>query len=189
MEQTEIHYRQGGRLTHCGCEMLVGGKDIESITVDHIEYKEKESIGGRTEEGVWVLYFEPNPYTKLPMVLNATNRKRLVKLFPDCEGYIARLKHFNIRLTRERCRDVQDGGETWGLRISKIRPEQPKAPSASAKKEITEDKIGKVVEWALKNGKTVADIEEKYTMSESVKQAIAEALTPSAPAGDMPDGE
>lgn len=182
-EQENIHYRQGGKLTHCGCEVLVGGKDIESITVDHIEYKEKESVGGRVEEGVWVLYFAPNQYTQLPMILNVTNRKRLVKLFPECDGYLARLKNFNVRLTRERTRDVQDGGETWGLRISKIKPPQPSEQTAQ-KKEITADKVDAVVAWAKKGNRSIADIEAKYTMSAEIKQKLTDALSEPS---DMPE--
>ena len=138
-DQRNIHYRVGGKLTHCGVEVLPGGKDIERIIIARIEYKESEMINGRTENGVWVAHFAQNPYTSLPLILNATNRKRLVKLFPDCDGYIARLENVPVRLTKEKTRDVQDGGETWGLRISKI-PASPEA-AAPQKKVITADKV------------------------------------------------
>ena len=49
------------------------------------------------------------------MVLNSTNRKRIAKLFPEVEGCINLLKNVAVRLTREKTRDVQDGGETWGF--------------------------------------------------------------------------
>ena len=168
--QENIHYRTGGRLTHCGVECLPNGADIERIVIERIEYKDKESINGRVEEGVWIAHFAPNPYTTLPFILNATNRKRLVKQFPECDGYPARLKNVAVRLTKEKCRDVQDGGETWGLRISKI-------PAAEErKKEITEDKIDAVVKWAREKGKTLADIEETYVMSDAVRIALSEQL-------------
>lgn len=126
MEQEQgIHYRTGGKLTHCGCECLPGGRDIQYIIIERIEYKETEEIAGRRESNIWVAHFAPNPYTKLPMVLNATNRKRLAKLYPDCNGYINLLKNIPVRLTKEKCRDAQDGGDTWGLRISKMRPTVP----------------------------------------------------------------
>ena len=79
-DQRNIHYRVGGKLTHCGVECLPQGKDIERIIIARIEYKESEMINGRTENGVWVAHFAQNPYTSLPLILNATNRKRLVKL-------------------------------------------------------------------------------------------------------------
>lgn len=171
--QENIHYRTGGKLTHCGVECLPNGADIERIVIERIEYKDKESINGRVEEGVWIAHFAPNPYTSLPFILNATNRKRLVKQFPECDGYPARLKNVAVRLTKERCRDVQDGGETWGLRISKI-PASP-AP-ASVKKSVTPDKVGVVVEWARRNGKTLEDIKEMYDMSKEVEVAIQTEL-------------
>ncbi len=168
--QENIHYRTGGRLTHCGVECLPNGADIERIVIERIEHKDKESINGRVEEGGWIAHFAPNPYTALPFILNATNRKRLVKQFPECDGYPARLKNVAVRLTKEKCRDVQDGGETWGLRISKI-------PAAEErKKEITEDKIDAVVKWAREKGKTLADIEETYIMSDAVRIALSEQL-------------
>ena len=183
-DQKNIHYRTGGKLTHCGVEVLPGGKDIERIIIARIEYKESEMINGRTENGVWVAHFAPNPYTGLPLILNATNRKRLVKLFPDCDGYIARLENVPVRLTREKTRDVQDGGETWGLRISKI----PAAPSPANKKVITEDKVPAIVEWAKKNNFGIDKVSEKYDFeSEAVKDAIAKAISVAVPGPDSDD--
>lgn len=175
--QENIHYRVGGRLTHCGVECLPQGQDIPRIVIERIEYKDKESINGRVEEGVWIAHFAPNPYTKLPFILNATNRKRLIKQFPDCDGYPARLKNIAVRLTKERCRDVQDGGETWGLRISKL-PAAPEAASKPAqKKAIQEDQVQTIVEWAKKNGYGIDKIAEKYDFaSDAVKQAIVNQL-------------
>lgn len=175
-DQRNIHYRKGGKLTHCGVECLPEGKDIERIIIARIEYKESEMINGRTEAGVWVAHFAPNPYTSLPMLLNATNRKRLVKQFPECDGYPARLENVPVRLTKEKTRDVQDGGETWGLRISKI-PASPEAAPAP-KKVITEDKIQVIVDWAQKNRKTIDDIAAMYAFeSDTVKQAIIDQIS------------
>lgn len=176
MENLEnIHYRVGGKLTHCGVECLPQGQDIPRIVIERIEYKDKESINGRVEEGVWIAHFAPNPYTKLPFILNSTNRKRLVKQFPECEGYPARLKNVAVRLTKERCRDVQDGGETWGLRISKMPAAEESAPAQ--KKVITEDKIQAVVDWAKKGGLSLEKVAEKYDFeNDTVRNAIADAL-------------
>lgn len=175
-DQRNIHYRTGGKLTHCGVECLPNGKDIERIIIARIEYKESEMINGRTENGVWVAHFAQNPYTNLPMLLNATNRKRLVKQFPECEGYPARLENVPVRLTKEKTRDVQDGGETWGLRISKI-PASPEAAPAQ-KKVITEDKIQVIIDWAQKNRKTIDDISVMYDFeSDAVKQAIIDQIS------------
>lgn len=180
-DQNNIHYRVGGKLTHAGVEMLPQGQDIPRIVIERIEYKETEMINGRAEFGVWVAHFAPNPYTTLPFLLNATNRKRLIKQFPECEGYPARLKNVAVRLTKERCRDVQDGGETWGLRISKL-PAAEAAPAAPAqapakKKVITEDKVQVVINWAREGRLTIDQIAEKYDFeNDMVKNAIIDAL-------------
>ena len=172
--QENIHYRVGGKLTHCGVECLPQGQDIPRIVIERIEYKDKESINGRVEEGVWIAHFAPNPYTKLPLILNATNRKRLIKQFPECDGYPARLKNIAVRLTKERCRDVQDGGETWGLRISKMPAAAESSPvSPSQKKVIQENQVQTIVDWAKKNGKTIDQIADKYDFaSDAVRDAI-----------------
>lgn len=193
MEEQGIHYRVGGKLTHCGCECLPGGRDIQYIVISHIEYKESEDIGGRRENNVWIAHFAPNPYTKLPMILNATNRKRLFKLYPDCNGYINLLKNIPVRLTREKCRDAQDGGDTWGLRISKTRPTlppqnqaqapahapaQPSAPAAPAqpeggKVEITpsSEMFNQAIKF-VKEGGDIEKIKAKYAVSPEVEAAI-----------------
>jgi len=176
-DQRNIHYRKGGKLTHCGVECLPEGKDIERIIIARIEYKESEMINGRTENGVWIAHFAPNPYTSLPMLLNATNRKRLVKQFPECDGYPARLENIAVRLTKERTRDVQDGGETWGLRISKLPAAPEQAPAKSQRKVIQENQVQTIVDWAKKNGKTIEDIAALYDFaSETVKNAVVDAL-------------
>ena len=73
---------------------------------------------------------------------------------------------------------MQDGGETWGLRISKNpAAEAPAPPQPQAKKVITEDKVQTVVDWAKKNSKTIDDIAAMYDFeSDTVKQAIIDAL-------------
>lgn len=192
MEEQGIHYRTGGKLTHCGCECLPGGKDIQYIVISRIEYKESEDIAGRRENNVWVAYFAPNPYTKLPMILNATNRKRLSKLYPECNGYINLLKNIPVRLTRERCRDAQDGGDTWGLRISKTKPTAPAQQSAPAaaqsqapaaakaqaqtdggKVEITPNsEMFKQAVKFVKEGGDIAKIKAKYSVSQEVEADI-----------------
>ena len=174
MEQTDIHFRTGGNITHAGIEVLPSGKDIEYIVLESIEYKESEQINGRKQAGVWIGHFAQNPYTSRPWVINSTNRRRLAKLFPECEGYLARLHNVAIRLTKEKTRDPQEGGECFGLRVSLIPAKQPEAPK---RKSIQENQVQTIVEWAKKNGKTINDIAALYDFaSETVKNAIADAL-------------
>lgn len=188
-DQKNIHYRKGGKLTHCGVECLPEGKDIERIIIARIEYKESEMINGRNENGVWVAHFAPNPYTNLPLILNATNRKRLVKMYPECDGYPARLENVAVRLTKEKTRDVQDGGETWGLRISKFPPaEAPASPAPAKKKVVTNDKIDATIAWAKKKGFTIEQVAETLDFAdETVKNAIADALSAPEVKEDLPE--
>lgn len=174
MNQTDIHFRTGGNITHAGIEVLPSGKDIEYIVLESIEFKESEQINGRRQTGVWIGHFAPNPYTSLPWVINSTNRRRLAKLFPECEGYLARLHNVAIRLTKEKTRDPQDGGECWGLRVSLIPAKQPDAP---AKKVIQEGQISTIVDWARKNRLSIDQIAEKYDFaSNDVRQTIINNL-------------
>ena len=171
MEEVKgTHWRTGGKLSHAGCEMLPQGKDIEYIVIERIEFKEREEVSGRIEKGVWVAYFAPNPYTKLPMILNSTNRKRIAKRFPECNDYIDTLKNIAVRLTREKTRDAQDGGETWGLRISKSAPTLPQAP----KKEVLTAQHAKwpnCVEW-IAGGNDIASLRARYDISKEVEEQL-----------------
>lgn len=156
------HYRQGGKLTHCGTEMLPLGNDIPFIVIKEIKFKEEEEVSGRKEKGVWVAYFAPNPYTSLPMILNATNRKRLFKLSGN--ENIDELKNFPVQLTKEKCKDATDGGETIGLRISKL---PAKAPVAAPKKkpQVLDADFDKTVVYlkthTMEELKAVADVSEE----------------------------
>lgn len=171
MEEVKgTHWRTGGKLSHAGCEMLPQGNDIEYIVIERIEYKECEEVSGRIEKGVWVAYFAPNPYTKLPMILNSTNRKRIAKRFPECNDYIDTLKNIAVRLTREKTRDAQDGGETWGLRISKSAPTLPQAP----KKEVLTTSHAKwvnCIEW-IAGGNDIASLRARYDISKEVEEQL-----------------
>lgn len=121
---TELkHYRCGGTLTHSGVEVLPGGKPI-NVTIQEIKYKEKEEVGGQKKDG-FVAYSRD---LKLPIFLNATNKKRLAKLAGT--DYLETVKNITVTLCAEECRDAVDGGMTKGLRISKIKPAQGKATMA-----------------------------------------------------------
>lgn len=171
MEESQkgIHYRTGGHITHAGAEMLLDGKDIMYIVIEKIEFKEMEEIGGRKENGVWVATFAPNPYTKLPMILNATNKKRLAKLTKN--DMINLVKNFPVRLTKEECKDIQDGGTTWGLRISKLPATIPATATTNIQgpaKKILDDTMLVSAKKFLET-KTMAELEQYYDISEEMR--------------------
>ena len=188
MEQKDIHFRTGGTITHAGIEVLPSGKDIEYIVLESIEFKESERINGRPQEGVWIGHFAPNPYTTLPWVINSTNRRRLAKLFPECDGYLARLRNVAIRLTKEKTRDPMDGGDCWGLRVSLIPAQKPASSAPAKKKVVTDDKIDATIAWAKKNGFTIEQVAETLDFAnETVKNAIADALSVPEVKEDLPE--
>lgn len=188
--QENIHYRAGSKATHAGVETLKGEREIPRIIIERIEFVENATINGRSEKNMWFAHFQPNNgWTDLPMCLNQTNCKRITKLYPDCEGYIARLKNIAVRLTSEPCKDPNGGGQTIGLRISQI-PAASEEEMAkwmvehgyaqaqpAQKKVVTEDKVQAVVDWAKKNGLTIEQIADKYDFaSDTVRDAIIDGL-------------
>lgn len=172
MRQEDIYYRAGGKITHAGVECLDGGKDTEFV-IDRIEFKDSEVVNGRVEQGVWLMHFKSNPYTNLPIILNSTNKRRLVKLFPECEGYLARIKNKPVRMTKELTRDPQGGGQVYGLRVSLI---PAKEPVANEKKELKMEQVSIVAKKAREKGLKFEEVEIYYTASEDVLKALKTAI-------------
>lgn len=176
-----------GKITHAGCECLPGPRfEIERIVISRIDFKESIQVNGQKKENVFEAVFAPNPYTNLPFLLNSTNAKRIAKMFWDtpvqdgtpCEGRINLLENIPVRLCRELTRDPSDGGQVYGLRISKLpAADEAPAPAPAAKKAIQENQIQTIVDWAKKNKYSFEQVAEKYDFaSDTVKQAIIDAL-------------
>ena len=190
MSKEGVYYRMAGKITHAGCECLPGPRfEIERIVISHIDFKESIQVNGQKKENVFEAIFAPNPYTNLPFLLNSTNAKRIAKMFWDtpvqdgtpCEGRINLLENIPVRLCRELTRDPSDGGQVYGLRISKI-PAAAEAPAPAAKKVITADKVETIVNWAKKNGFSIDQVAEKYDFeSDAVKDSIASSLKDDLP--------
>lgn len=171
------HYRKAGNITHCGAEILPDGKDILYIVIERIEFCEKVNIGGRNESNQFIAHFAPNPYTKLPMVLNRTNQGTLMKLFPEIGTDIDKIKNKAVRLTSEKARNIAMDMYLPALRISKI-PANPKdapgAKEAAAKTPLTkENKIvwDQAVNY-IKAGNSLTQIKTKYDISPEVEEQL-----------------
>jgi hypothetical protein len=164
MEPQKIHYTAGGNPSHAGVFILPDAKDIERIVIDHIEWRENEKING-AEKSVFVAIFQPNPYTKLPMVLNKVNKERLLKAARVGSFDLLTIKNFPVRLTFEPT-NVGDG-----LRISKL---PAKAPVVAQKKkpEVTEANFDKAVEF-LKT-KTMQELRGFYDISPEMEKKLME---------------
>ena len=206
-----IYYRRGSKSDFAAVDMLPGGADIPRIVIEKITFHEDITINGRKEKEIFTAKFAPNPWTDKEFVLNSTNKTRIAKQHWNdtvedgtaCEGRINLLKNIAVRLTKEEARDVQNGGTTYGLRVSKIAPasEEEMAkwmvehgfakPAVPAKKKvITEDKIQVIVDWAKNQKLSIDQVAAKYDFaSDTVRDAIADALTPATeePKDDLPE--
>ena len=185
--QIGTYYRRGANSDYIGVEVLGPSGVIPRIVIEEIKFHDVLKVQGKNERERWTCKFQG--LDKL-MLLNSTCRKRLAKRFWDtivsdgqpCHGRIDLLSGMGlaVRLDSEPCRDPSDGDMTIGLRISRLDP----AP-APAKKQITKDKVGMIVEWAKKNGLSVEKIAEQYDFADnSVRNAIEKAL---AGAGEVKD--
>lgn len=123
----------GGKISHCGCEVLPEGKDIECIVIDRIEWREDEVVNGE-KTPCFVAIFAQNPYTNLPMVLNMENKERLIKMAHISEYDLVTIKNLPVRLTAEPTRLKR-----LGLRISKLPPTIPKVEQPKPKIVLTQE--------------------------------------------------
>jgi hypothetical protein len=177
--QENVHYRAASKATHSGVEVLRGEREIPRVVIDHIEYVENIEINGRTEKCAFIAYFQKgNGFAELPMVINQTNARRLTKLYPECGGYLARLKNVAVRLTSEPCRDPNGGGQTVGLRFSQLpalsESEMQKwmVEHGYAKGErkkilppLPDEKVESCKKW-LGEGHTIEELKSMYTVSD-----------------------
>lgn len=193
-----VYYKRGSKSDFAAVDMLPGGADIPRIVIEKITFHEDITINGRKDKEIFTAKFAQNPWCNKEMVLNSTNKSRIAKLYwntpvedgTPCEGRINLLKNIAVRLTKEEARDVQMGGTTYGLRVSKIPPASEQemakwmvdhgyaaAPAPASKKVIQEDQVQKIVDWAKQNKLSVDQVAEKYDFaSDTVKQAIIDAL-------------
>lgn len=140
------HWRYGGKISHIGVEALPNGENID-VTIKYIEYRVNEEINGKKQDA-WVAVFEPNPFFQLPMILNATNRKRICRMAKN--NYPETIKNFRVTLTKEMDR-TPEGIKDWCLRVS---PVQPRIPDFTQEIEAECAK--------LKECKTLKELESVY---------------------------
>lgn len=201
-----IFYKRGSKSDFAGADMLPNGEDIPRIIIKDIRFHETITVNGRPDKERWTAHFADNPFCNKPFLLNATNKARIAKAFwntpvedgTPCAGRINLLHNIAVRLTSEIAKDVANGGETLGLRISKYAAASDEemnqwlidhgfkqAPAAPAKKMITEDVLEKTVAWAKEKGMTFEQVAERFTFAdETIENAVHDALTPAAQSPD-----
>lgn len=181
MKESELlHYKWGGNASHADVSILPDGKDIPFIVIDHIEAREGEMING-VKKNSFVAIFKENSYTKLPMVLNKTNKDRLLKLAHQDEWHLLSVKNFPVRLTYE---PTQLGN---GLRISKLPATEPKVvtpppPPPPQKPNLTAEHP----DWIncvnyLINGGGIKNLEVRYAITDEVKEQLSKAVAENGP--------
>lgn len=170
-EQPLKHYRYGGKLTHIGCEVLPSGNPI-SVVIDHIAWVEKEQVNGENKPS-WVAYFRQNPYFSLPMVLNATNKKRLARL--SGTPYLETVKNLPVTLCQEMDKAI-GGGKDWALRVSQIAPKvTPTGEVVKIKLTPESGNWSSIVKW-VQDGNKIESVWAKYDVSAEDQVKFKEAL-------------
>ncbi len=168
-EEALKHWRYGGKISHIGVEALPNGENID-VTIKYIEYRVNEEINGKKQDA-WVAVFEPNRFFQLPMILNATNRKRICRMAKN--NYPETIKDFRITLTKEMDR-TPEGIKDWCLRVS---PTQPRLPDFTQEIESECTKLKqcktlyelKTVYAALKHGSDIKVIAVKDELKGKLK--------------------
>lgn len=114
----KTHWKKTTDTDWIGTYVLPDSKPI-IVKLIRAEYA-KVKIQGKSDDRV-VAYFEKNKYFDKPMLLNATNMKRLTKLTGS--PYIEDWQNLNMPVTLQQEMDrVPTGGKDWALRISSIKP-------------------------------------------------------------------
>lgn len=174
-----IYWKKGAKSDYAGVEILGDTGVIPRAIIEKITFHENLKVQGKNEQERWTCKFQG---IDKEVLMNSTNRRRIAKRFWDtivadgtpCHGRINLLSGMGlaVRLDSEPCRDPSDGTMTVGLRVSLLDPDP-----APAKKQITEDKISVIVDWARKNGLGIDKIAEQYDFATpEVKQAIIDNL-------------
>ena len=96
------------------------------LTIDSVWHGDLTLGGGRKEHHVLLKFKEPRvPGVEevKPMILNATNRKTLKKVYGDDSAKALEDKKIQLYID-PKVRDPQDGGFTEGLRIRPFKPKE-----------------------------------------------------------------
>jgi len=170
-EQILRHYREGGKLTHSGVEILPNGKDIDYIVIKEVKWSENEEVNG-TVKPSFVAIFEKNPYTDRPMVLNAKNKKTLLTLTKKGEYELETIKNLPVHLTKE---STKMG---LGLRISLIPAKKPGAQAVTEKARLDLDSpnFETIKAWLIETpDHSIETTTKKYDVSPEALEALKKA--------------
>ena len=141
----------------------LGAEDIDDgvepiLTIAGLWYGKVTLQRGKENKDVLTFVEErvPGIYQVRPLIINATNRKTLRKLYGDAKASTLVGKQIQLYIDHN-VRDPQDGGITDGIRIRSHKPRPPKqdpVPPCSDCKNAIEPAFGKDARWlAMRNAK------------------------------------
>lgn len=166
METTKTHYKKMVDTNWIGTWVLPEGKDI-NVILTKVVYVKTNKVMGKIKPG-FVAYFAPNPHFDKPMLLNATNQKRVAKLI----GSVYAEDWMNVNIEVTLCQEMDKcvaGGQDWALRFKSERPVKALPVLELGTPNFDNCKI------AITSGKyTIENIKSKYSVSEEVEQKLTE---------------
>jgi len=169
-EQIMRHYREGGKLTHSGVEILPNGKDIDYIVIKEVKWSETEEVNGNAKP-CFIAVFDKNLYTDRPMVLNAKNKKTLLTLTKKDEYGLETIKNLPVHLTKE---STKMG---LGLRISLIPAKKAGVdPEKKARLDVNSPNFEAILTWLTSDPEhTIDTATKKYDVSPEALASLKKA--------------
>lgn len=165
MKETEVteHWKKAFDYDWVGTYVLPEGKPI-SVVIKSVMKAEDAKVMGRSKN-ILLAHFEPNPYFKVPMIINKENSKRLTRL--TLKARPIDWKNIPVVLCQEMDK-MPDGTRDWAMRIDvdaskKIQNKEV----VKTKLDITDSNYASIKTWLAGEGKTLADVTKKYDLTDA----------------------
>jgi len=159
---SKTHWKKNENPDFFGAYALMNGDEKPSeltVTIESVKYQEFIGQEGKKD---WanIAYL----VGQKPLILNATNQKRLEKLFksPYIEDWCGK----QVTLVVERIRAFGDFVDA--VRIKTTLPAKPK---------LADDKLAEAIKYISAGSTTIEAVKAKYDLSESQNKAITDATT------------
>lgn len=172
MKETEVteHWKKAFDYDWVGTYVLPDGKPI-SVVIKSVMKAEDAKVMGRSKN-ILLAHFEPNPYFKVPMIINKENSKRLTRL--TLKARPCDWKNIPVVLCQEMDK-MPDGTKDFAMRID---VEASKKIQTASKVKITlgvtDGNYASIKSWLSEDGHTLASVISKYELS---KEALDDLKT------------
>ncbi|MES2397917.1 MAG: hypothetical protein V4549_18035 [Bacteroidota bacterium] len=155
----KVHWKKNIDPNWIGCYVLPEGKDIV-VKILSVTFDTALKVAGKAKKS-HVAIFDKNPYFDKPMLLNATNCKRLTARTGS--PYPQDWSNIEVTLCQEMDKCVT-GGQDWGLRI---KAEIPKLPDLQSGTKAYQNAV-----IHLKGEGKIEDIEKRFTLTPDIKKQL-----------------